>query len=124
MKRILSVLILLASSLVLAGETGLQGWSAQHVLNTLAKHLALSEDQKSKILPIIEERHRKIQEVETSSTLFAKQKQGQVRGINEESDRRINALLNGDQQKAYFALKQERGIQRRLRQAQSEQTAN
>jgi hypothetical protein len=136
MKRIFSLLILMAGSVAFAGETGLQesvptpsktaaiGRSANDVLNVLAKHLSLTEDQKSKILPIILERRRKIEEVWTSSTLFVRQKQGQVRGINEDSDRRINALLTGDQQKAYAALEQERKVQRRIRRSQSEQTTN
>ena len=136
MMRILSLLILMTGSVAFAGESGLQepvpsptvsapvGRSANDVLNVLAKHLSLTEDQKSKILPIIVERQRKIQEVWTSSTLFVRQKQGQVRGINEDSDRRINALLTGEQQKTYFALEQERKVQRRLRRVQSEQTTN
>ena len=136
MTRVLSLLILMTSSLAFAGESGLQepvpdptvaasaGRSANDVLNVLARRLSLTEDQKSKILPIIVERQRKIQEVWTSSTLFVRQKQGHVRGINEDSDRKINALLTGEQQKTYFALKQERKVQRRLRQVQSEQTTN
>jgi hypothetical protein len=135
MLRNIAWLILIASSVTVAGETGLQEPatpsetvtvrpSANDVVNVLAKRLALSEDQKSKILPIIIERQRKIQDVWTSSTLFARQKQGQVRGINEDSDRRINALLTGEQQKAYFALEQDRKVQRRLRRAQSESTSN
>jgi hypothetical protein len=90
----------------------------------LAKRLSLTEEQKSKILPIIIERRQKIQEVHTSSTLFLRQKMGQVRGINEDSDRRINALLTADQQKAYAALEQERKVQRRIRRSQSETTPN
>ena len=136
MTRILSLLILMTGSVAFAGESGFQepapnptvtapvGRSANDVLNVLAKRLSLTEDQKSKILPIIMERQRKIQEVWTASTLFVRQKQMQVRGINEESDRRINALLTGEQQKTYFALEQERKVQRRLRRAQSEQTPN
>ena len=132
MKRMFCLLILMATSVAFAGETGAQqsdpappeativGRSANDVVNGLAKRLSLTEDQKSKILPIIVERRRKIQEVWSSSTLFVRQKQGQVRGINEDSDRRINALLTGEQQKAYAALEQERKVQRRLRQAQSE----
>jgi periplasmic protein CpxP/Spy len=132
MKRIF-LLILMASSVTFAGETGSQepapsetasvGRSANDVVNTLAKRLSLTDDQKSKILPIIIERQHKIQEVWTSSTLFVRQKQGQVRGINEDSDRRIDALLTGDQQKAYAALKQERKLERRLRRAQSESSS-
>jgi periplasmic protein CpxP/Spy len=136
MKRMFSLLILMAGSLALAGETGLQepvpapsestivGNSAEGTLKVLAKRLSLTEDQKSKILPIIEERRRKVQEVWTSSTLFVRQKQVQERGINKDSDRRINALLNGDQQKAYAAWEQERKVQRRIRRVQSEQAGN
>lgn len=136
MKRICSLLLLMANSVAFAGETGLQqsvptpsetvtaGRSANDVLNVLAKRLSLTEDQKLKILPIIIERRQKIQEVQTSSILFLRQKMGQVRGINEDSDRRINALLTGDQQKAYAALEQERKIQRRVRRSQSESTTN
>ena len=136
MKRILSLLILMTGSVAFAGQAELQersptpseaapvGRSANDVLNVLAKRLSLSEDQKSKILPIIMERRRKVQEIWASSILFVRQKQVQVRGINEDSDRRINALLTGEQQKAYFALEQERKVQRRLRRAQSEQGTN
>lgn len=136
MKRLFSLLICMAGSVAFAGEAGLQAAdpvgsetataerSANDVVNVLARRLALTEDQRSKILPIIEERRRKVQDVWTSSTLFVRQKQVQVRGINKESDRRINALLTGEQQKAYAALEQERKTQRRLRQAQSEPTSN
>lgn len=137
MRRLFSLLLLIftAASVAIAGETGSQesdptpsestivGRSADDVVSDLAKRLSLTEEQKSKILPIIIERRRKIQEVWTSSTLFVRQKQGQVRGINEDSDRRINTLLTGDQQKAYAALERERKVQRRLRRAQSESAA-
>jgi protein CpxP len=135
MKWMFSLLILMAGSVAFAGEAGLQqpvptspettavGRSASDVVNVLAKHLSLTEDQESKILPIIIERQRKIQEVWTSSTLFVRQKQGQVRGINEDSDRRINALLTGDQQKAYTALEQKWKVQRRLRRVQNESSS-
>jgi Spy/CpxP family protein refolding chaperone len=134
MKRIF-LLILMAASVAFAGKTEAQqtdpnptetvtaGRSANDIVEVLAKHLSLTEDQKSKILPIVIERQRKIQEVWTSSTLFVRQKQVQVRGINKDSDRRINALLTGEQQKAYFALEQERKFQRRLRRAESESSS-
>ena len=130
MKRIFPLLILTAGTIAFAGqapsqdptpsETAPLGRSANDVVNDLAKHLSLTEEQKSKILPIIVERRKKIEDVWTTSTLFVRQKQVQVRGINKDSDRRINALLTGDQQKAYFALEQQRKVQRRLRRAESE----
>jgi len=136
MKRIFSLLILTAGSVAFAGETGLQvpdptpsettiaGSGSEGTLRVLAKRLSLTEDQKSKILPIIEERRRKVQEVWITSTLFVRQKQVQVRGINKESDRRIIALLTGDQQRAYVRFEQEKKVRRRTRQAQNEQTTN
>jgi hypothetical protein len=92
MRRLFSLLLLIftAASVAIAGETGSQesdptpsestivGRSADDVVSDLAKRLSLTEEQKSKILPIIIERRRKIQEVWTSSTLFVRQKQGQV----------------------------------------------
>jgi Spy/CpxP family protein refolding chaperone len=134
-KRIFSLAVLMAVSIAFAGEAASQepaptpsetvaaGRSANDVLKVLARRLSLTEDQKSKILPIIIERRRKVEEVWTSSTLFVRQKQVQVRGINEDSDKRINALLTGDQQKAYAALEQERKLQRRLRRVQSESSS-
>jgi len=134
-KRIFSLAVLMAVSTAFAGEPAPQepaptpsetvaaGRTANDVLKVLARRLSLTEDQKSKILPIIVERRRKVEEVWTSSTLFVRQKQVQVRGINEDSDRRINALLTGDQQKAYAALEQERKVQRRLRRVQSESSS-
>jgi len=135
MKRIF-LLILMAGSLAFAGESGSQqtdttssetvraGRSPNDTVNVLAKRLALTEEQRAKILPIIVERRQKIQEVWNSSELFVRQKQVRERGINRESDRRINALLTGDQQKAYAALEQDKKVQRRLRQAQSEHVTN
>jgi periplasmic protein CpxP/Spy len=135
MKRIF-LLILMAGSLAFAGESGSQqtdttssetvraGRSPNDTVNVLAKRLALTEEQRAKILPIIVERRQKIQEVWNSSELFVRQKQVRERGINKESDRRINALLTGDQQRAYAALEQDKKVQRRLRQAQSEHVTN
>lgn len=80
MKRRFSLLILMAGSVAFAGEPGsraldpapaetmMVGRSANDAVNALAKRLSLTEDQKSKILPIIVERRRKIQEVWTSFT--------------------------------------------------------
>jgi periplasmic protein CpxP/Spy len=134
-KLIFTLLILMASSVAFAGEAGLpdpsssppesasKARSANDTLNVLAKRLTLTEEQKAKILPIIVERRRKIQEVWDASEQFVRQKQVQVRGINIESDKRINALLTGDQQKAYAAFEQERRLKRRSRQARSDSSS-
>ena len=136
MLRIFTLLALFAGSIAVADESASQdpatspaapatsSRSANDTLNVLTKRLSLTEEQKEKILPILVERRRKVQEVWSTSELFVRQKQVQERGIVKESDRRIIALLTGDQQKAYAAWQQERMVQRRLRRAQSEQNAN
>jgi Spy/CpxP family protein refolding chaperone len=136
MKPLFPLLILIASSMAIAGtpespesastpfETAAVGRSPNDIVDQLAQRLSLTDDQKSKILPIITDRRRKIQDVRTHSTQFVRQKRGQIRGIYEDSDRRINALLTGEQQKAYAALEQEMKIQHRTRRSQSATTAD
>jgi len=129
-KLLFPLLMLMASSATIAGglqadaastpaESEAVGHSANDVLDMMARRLSLTDDQKSKILPIIVERRQKIQEVRTTSTLPRRQKMGQVRGIYEDSDKRINALLSAEQQKAYTALEQELRAQQRNRRSES-----
>jgi protein CpxP len=137
MKTLLPLLMLMASSVTLAGgiepqtgsapapsESETVGRSANDVFDMMAKRLSLTDDQKSKILPIIVERRQKIQELRTTSTLPRRQKIGQMRGIYEDSDSRINALLTPEQQKAYAALEQEMRAHRRNRRSENATTAN
>jgi hypothetical protein len=88
-------------------ETGTVGHSANDVLNMLSQRLSLSDDQKSKVLPILVERRQKIREVLADSTLRRRQRMGEISGILEDSDKRINALLSADQQKTYAVIEQE-----------------
>jgi Spy/CpxP family protein refolding chaperone len=137
MKVLLPLLMLMASSATIAGGVELQtdaapssseseavGHSANDVLDMMAKRLSLTDDQKSKILPIIVERRRKIQEVRTTATSPRRQKMSQVRGIYEDSDKRINALLTAEQQKGYAALEQEMKTQQRIRRSERATPAN
>jgi Spy/CpxP family protein refolding chaperone len=134
MKRLLALALLMASSAAFATDVASEesisppesvtsNRSAEDAVKMLTRRLSLSADQQQKILPIIIERRRKIQEVWNSSEQFVRQKQVQVRGINLESDKRINALLTGDQQKAYAKLEEERKLRRRNRQAQSDSSS-
>jgi Spy/CpxP family protein refolding chaperone len=127
-KPLLPLLMLMASSVTIAGgvelptgaapspsESETVGHSANDVLDMMVKRLSLTDEQKSKILPIIVERRQKIQEVRTTSALPRRQKMGQVRGIYEDTDKRINALLTPEQQKDYAAMEQEMRARKRNR---------
>jgi hypothetical protein len=105
-------------------ETETNGRSANDVLNMLSQRLSLSDDQKSKILPILVERRQKIQEVLADSTLPRRQKIGQLGGILEDSDKRINALLSPEQQKTYAVVEQEVKAKMKARHSRTATTAN
>ena len=137
MKLLLPLLMLMASSATIAGGVELQtdaapapsesetfGRNANDVFALMAKRLSLTDDQKSKILPIIVERRQKVHEVHTTSTLPPRQKMGQVRGIYEDSDKRINALLTAEQQKDYAALEHEMRAHERNRRSENATTTN
>jgi Spy/CpxP family protein refolding chaperone len=105
-------------------ETESVGRSANDVLNMLSQRLSLSDDQRSKILPILEERRQKIREVLADATSSRRQKMGQMAGILEDSDKRINALLSLEQQKTYAVVEQEVKAQMKARHSRTATTAN
>jgi Spy/CpxP family protein refolding chaperone len=138
MRLLLPLLVLLtgaASSAAIAAAADLteqsastppetNGRSANDVLNMLSQRLSLNDDQKSKILPILVERRQKIQEVLADSSLRRRQKMGQMSGILEGSDKRINALLSPEQQKTYAVVEQEVKAQMKARHSRTATTAN
>jgi protein CpxP len=127
----------LTSSLAMAGGSGPEeqsaptplatettGRSANDVLNMLSQRLSLSEDQKSLILPILVERRQKIQAVLADASLRRRQKMGQMSGILEDSDKRIDALLSAEQQKTYAVVEQQVKAQLKARHSRTTATAN
>jgi hypothetical protein len=105
-------------------ETDTAGRSANETLNALGQRLNLSEDQKSKILPILVERRQKIQEVLADSTVRRRQKMNQMGGILEDSDKRINACLSPEQQKTYAIIEQEMKAKLKARHSRTTTTSN
>ena len=91
------------------GETDTTGRNASEALNALSQRLNLSEDQKSKILPILVER---------------RQKMHQMGAILEDSDKRINAFLSPEQQKSYAIIEQEMKAKLKARHSRTATTSN
>jgi protein CpxP len=92
--------------------------SASDVVDMLAKKLSLSDDQKSKILPIIADRRQKTQAVREDPSANSRQQLLQARSIMEESDKRINLLLTPEQRQAYAQVEQQMRAQMKARRAQ------
>lgn len=105
-------------------ETENAAGSANDVLNALTQRLGLSDDQKSKILPILVERRQKIREALADSALRRRQKMAQIEGILEDSDKRINPLLSPEQQKTYAVIEQETKAKLKARHSRTTTTAD
>jgi periplasmic protein CpxP/Spy len=80
--------------------------SPTEVVEMLGKRLALSDEQKSQLLPIITERQQKIQALRNDASLPPQQRMSQVQLIMKDSDARINALLTPEQQQGYSQIEQ------------------
>lgn len=81
--------------------------SPDEVVDMLAGKLDLSDAQKAQIKPIIEERRQKLQSVASDNSLRRMQKGRKMKGIFKDSDKKINAVLNEEQQKKYAELEKQ-----------------
>lgn len=93
----------------------LQPPSPDEMASTLAAKLNLSDDQKTKIAPIIADRQQKIQSLRADTSMRPMQKMRKMKGIFEDSDKKIEAVLNDEQKKQYVAMEQELRQQMRSR---------
>jgi len=62
----------------------------------------------SKIEPILADRDQQVQSVRSDATLAPKDRKAKVHGIRQDSDSRIEALLNDTQKQQYEQIKQSR----------------
>jgi periplasmic protein CpxP/Spy len=88
------------------------------VVAMLARKLSLTDDQKAKILPIIAERQQKIQDTRSDSSLRPGQRMRQAKGIMDDSNAKINALLTPDQQQTFLQIEQQMRDNSKARRAQ------
>jgi len=89
--------------------------SSDEMASTLAAKLNLSDDQKTKITPIIADRQQKIQSDRADTSMRPMQKMRKMKGIFEDSDKKIESVLNDEQKKQYVAMEQELRQQMRSR---------
>ena len=84
----------------------------------MAKKLGLTADQKAKIEPILADRQQQLESVRADNTLAAKDRHSRLKGINQDSDQKIEAVLSDSQKQQYQQMKQDR----RARKAQQPAT--
>lgn len=88
--------------------------SPDEVVDMLDSKLSLSDDQKAKIKPIIEERQQKIQALSDSSGRRRK-KAREMKSIFGDSDKKINAVLNDGQRQKYKEIEDQMREQAKAR---------
>jgi protein CpxP len=78
----------------------------------MAKELGLTPDQVSKIEPILADRDQQVQGLRSDATLAPSDRKAKMHGIRQESDSRIEAILNDTQKQQYEQIKQTRKANR------------
>ena len=85
-------------------HSGYHRRTPNEVVADLGTKLSLSDDQKAKIKPIIEERQQKMRALADSGGRRMK-KAREMKSIMKDSDKKIDTILNEDQRKKYAELK-------------------
>ena len=99
-----------------------QEWpTPDQVVSRMNEKLNLSEDQKSKITPIIADRQTQVKALMADSSGRKMQKAKKAKSIMSDSDQKIMAVLNDDQKKKYEQMKDEMRDQMRSRMQQRQQ---
>ena len=117
---ILTILILMAAALTFAQPSqesqapttdkhaGMhQGMSADQHLQMLSERLNLTDDQKTKIKPVLEDQLQQMKAVHEDSSLSEEQKHAKAKSIHESMHDQINAVLTPEQQAKFKQMMQE-----------------
>lgn len=122
---ILTILIVLTASLLLAGQTypatqtppstpqqgsamaGHADASPEAHLQMLSQKLNLTDDQKAKVKPILEDQAQQMKAVRDDTSLSPEQKKAKKKVIHESVDDQIESVLTPEQQTKWTQMKQE-----------------
>jgi len=113
-------LVVLATGLLLAGQTSqapqtsapAQGRATSTVaspeayLQFLSEKLSLTDDQKAKLKPILEDQAQQMKAVRDDPSLSQDQKRAKMKGIHESFHDQINGVLTPEQQTKLKQMKQ------------------
>ena len=80
--------------------------SPDEELQRLDKSLKLTDDQKTSIKPILEDRQKKMESLRSDTSLSREDRMGKMRSIMEESNGKIRDVLNDDQKKQFDEMQQ------------------
>jgi hypothetical protein len=79
----------------------------QQRVNMLAKRLKLSDDQKQKLLPIFTDEQTQMKSLRDDSSLSREDKMTKMKSIHEDTETKVNGLLNDDQKQQYTKMQEQ-----------------
>ena len=118
-RSMLTTVVVLASCLLWAGQTNAapqtspQGHEAMGTsspeahLQMLSEKLNLTEDQRAKLKPILQDQARQMKAVRDDPSLTPEQKAAKKKAIHETTHDQINAVLTPEQQEKFKEMKRE-----------------
>ena len=83
------------------------GESADQHLQMLSEKLNLTDDQKAKLKPILQDQMQQMKVVREDSSLSQEQKRAKMKSIHESLHDQINAVLTPEQQVKFKQMRQE-----------------
>lgn len=83
--------------------------SPEAQLDHMSQALNLTDDQKTKIKPILEDQSKQMEQLRQDSSLSQEDRRSKFQQIHENTMSQIRPLLNADQQKKLDAMKNRRG---------------
>ena len=116
---ILTILVLSAAGLAFAQtpqespaptpdkHVGMHRESADEQLQMLSEKLNLTDDQKTKLKPILQDQMNQMKAVHEDSSLSPEQKKAKMKSIHESMHDQINAVLTPEQQTKFKQMQQE-----------------
>lgn len=93
------------SSTQAESQNGAHHMQHQSRLEYMSKELNLTDDQKAKIKPVLEDEMSKMKSVRDDTSLSQDQKRDKMKDIRENTDSQITGVLTPDQQKKYEDMK-------------------
>jgi periplasmic protein CpxP/Spy len=89
-------------------------------LKHLSKRLNLSDDQQTKIKPILEDQQKQMQQLWSDNSLSRQDRFSKMWDIRENSDAQIKNVLNEDQQKNFDKMREEQRSRMRERRGENQ----
>ena len=88
--------------------------------NHLGKKLGLSSDQVNQIKPVLEDRTQKMQALQADTTLSQQDRRAKAHEITQDSNTKIEAVLNDTQKQQFEQMLQERRAHRKAEKPQAQ----